>query len=247
MTIPRSAGAETLSEDRPLDWSLISSLLERAYGNPRHGNPQDPTDCLFYLMLTRKTSIARARLMYSRIRLRLPQWKCLIDLSEEQLRHLLAGGGLEGTKARSMKKVAAVLLERFGAVTLDGLRSLPDQKCLEFLLKLPGVGLKTALCVMMYSLGRDMFPADAHCVRVLQRMGAIPVGIGHRTAQKLLMRLVPPNSAYKLHVNLIAHGQSVCKPRNPLCQTCVVRVSCAPSETLQFVAESGIRPSPGTL
>lgn len=209
------------------DWESIAGLLEAAHGNPRHGNPENPLDCLIYLMLTRKTPITVGQRVFQRLRQVVPSWQDLLSMDNLRLEAVLAGSGLEATRAQHLRQVVQSLQDHFGTVTLDPLREWPDADCLRFLTSLPGVGAKTALCVMMYGLGRQVFPADAHCIRILQRMGVIPAHLQHRPAQRRLACLVPPNLAYKLHVNLVAHGQTVCRAARPLCGSCVIRAHCA--------------------
>ncbi|MHB9145731.1 MAG: endonuclease III domain-containing protein [Symbiobacteriia bacterium] len=150
-------------------------------------------------------------------------WDRLPDLDTSEIAAALHGSGLEEIRARHIREVAVKLRDHFGSVTLEPLRSWPDDECTRFLTALPGVGTKTALCVEMYALDRQVFPADAHCIRVLKRLGVVPPYIQHRPAQRLLANVVPAELSYKLHVNLVAHGQQVCRPRQPRCNQCVVR------------------------
>lgn len=210
-----------------MDWESVSRALEVAYGNPRHGNPEDPVECLIYLMLSRKTPIAVAGRMLKRLEVLVGHdWNRLPEISEKDLAATLHGSGLEEIRAHQIHLVAVTLRERFGRITLDPLRNWSDDACFRFLTELPGVGAKTALCVMMYTLGRQVFPADAHCIRILKRMGVIPEHLEHRPAQRLLAKLVPGEFAYKLHVNLVAHGQAVCRAVDPQCDQCVIRQYC---------------------
>lgn len=209
-----------------MDWEGLAWTLAERYGSPRHGNPTDPTDCLFYLMLSRKTPIRTAEKMYARLKAELPNWDSLLQLTREQLAELLHGSGLETIRAGHLLEVAGLLRARFGSVTLEPLRQWSDDECLNFLVSLPGMGMKTALCVMLYGLDRQVFPADAHCIRVLQRMGVIDTRLSHRPAQRELARMVPGHLGYVLHVNLVAHGQQVCTARHPRCGECVVASYC---------------------
>jgi len=210
-----------------MQWHEVESALSATYGSPRHGNPRNPTDCLFYLMLSRKTPIGTAGRVFERLRTHATPWDTLPDLPEEELLALLYGSGLEAVRATHLRQVAMLLNERFGRVSLEDLREWPDEASLSYLCTLPGIGMKTALCILLYGFNRQVFPADAHCIRVLQRMGAIPAGLAHRPAQRQLAELVPSELGYSLHVNLIAHGQQVCPAGRPKCAICAVRSYCA--------------------
>lgn len=221
-----------------MDWETVSRLLEATHGNPRHGNPYKPVDCLFYLMLSRKTPIATAARIFGRLKELAPDWNDLLTHTPAELATAIRGSGLEEIRAAHIRQVVDHLSGRFGSVTLDPLRTWSDAECLKFLASLPGVGAKTAYCLMMYAMDRQVFPADAHCIRVLQRVGVIPAHLAHRPAQRQLAGLVPPHLAYKLHVNLVAHGQQVCRAVRPACTACAIREHCAyPSYRAEQAAE----------
>jgi len=211
---------------RILDWEAIARLLEAEYGSPRHGNPTDPTDCLLYLMLSRKTPITAAMATFERLKAACGEWDALPGMSPATLRQALEGTGLETIRGQQMQEAARTVADRLGTVNLCALKGMADEECVQFLCGLPGVGLKTAYCVMMYTLGRAVFPADAHCIRIAKRLGVIPEGMEHRAAQRVLGRLVPPGVAYTLHVNLVAHGKAVCRAGRPYCEVCVVAGYC---------------------
>lgn len=222
------------------NWPTLSRVLEEAYGNPRHGNPEEPMDCLFYLMLTRKTPIQTGQRVFADLKRLAPSWADLLLMPRETIMRALHGSGLEEIRAGHLRQVAQILFDRFGSVTLDPLRTFADEECVQFLTGLPGVGVKTALCVMLYALNRQVFPADAHCIRILGRLGVIPQHLQHRPAQRQLACLVPREFAYSLHVNLVAHEQSICKATRPRCEACVIRSHCSYGNQAILAAE----PSP---
>lgn len=178
-------------------------------------------------MLSRKTPIAVAGRTLARLQALVGRdWNRLPATGQREIAAVLHGSGLEDIRAEHIREVAIQLQNRFGAVTLEPLRSWSDSECLKFLTGLPGVGAKTALCVEMYTLDRQVFPADAHCIRVLKRLGIVPVHMQHRPAQRLLAKVVPAEVAYKLHVNLLSHGKRICKARQPQCAECAIRRFC---------------------
>lgn len=221
-----------------MDWSLLDWALSAAYGNPRHGVPEDPFDCLMYVMLTRKTPIDAGRRVFERLKTRHRTWVELLTLERSALIQELAGTGLEETRADDLTLAVDRVVEEFGAPTLERLRKWPNQKCISFLTSMRGVGPKTARCVLMYSLGRSVFPADTHCIRVLARLGVIPEGTEHDRAQALLDHIVPRRFSYNLHVNLVAHGQQVCSAEDPSCSVCSIRKMCSHYRVL---CRSGVR------
>jgi endonuclease III len=100
------------------------------------------------------------------------------------------------------------------------------QEVYDFLTHLPGLGPKSALCVMMYSLDFDVFPVDVHVNRVAARIGAIPSGLKHYQAQQRLPALVPKGLSRKLHIAFVVHGRKICFSKRPACERCPISDLC---------------------
>jgi len=95
-----------------------------------------------------------------------------------------------------------------------------------YLTDLPGVGLKTARCVMMYALDRSVFPVDTHCMRLFVNLGLLERRMRFEYAQDLLQDRVPEEIRRTLHVNTVAHGRETCVPRSEQCHRCVIADLC---------------------
>jgi endonuclease-3 len=136
-------------------------------------------------------------------------------------------GGIADQKARRIQQILAAVEEREGRVDLDRLHDLDDEAAEAYLLSLPGVGPKTAACVLVFSMGRAAFPVDTHVHRVTTRLGWIPAKTTADAAHRLLAPQVPPGIRYDLHVAMITHGRTVCRAQRPRCDICVLREECA--------------------
>jgi len=136
-------------------------------------------------------------------------------------------GGIADQKTVRIQRILAIVAEREGRLDLTRLHELDDGAVEAYLTSLPGVGLKTAACVLTFSLARPAFPVDTHVHRVATRLGWVPVSAGAARAHALLRDLVPPDVRYDLHLALIAHGRAVCRARRPACEGCVLRLRCA--------------------
>ncbi len=131
-------------------------------------------------------------------------------------------GGLANTKG---PRIQAILGELGEHPDLDWLADAPREPALEFLTSLPGVGRKTAACVLIFAFGRPEIPVDTHVHRVGGRLGLFPEGASFDEAHDEMLRVVDPEDAYELHINLIRHGRAVCRPR-PRCDRCALRRMC---------------------
>jgi len=210
--------------------ATIANRLHGEYGSPTHGNPSDPLDDLIFIMLTRRTPISKARAVYECLRTQEKgSWEAVHEKGRPYLSSQVRELGMGNQRVDDILEVLERIRNEFGAMDLSPLAQWSDDEVQEFLQSLPGVGQKSALCVMMYSMNRHVFPADAHCIRVLKRIGIVPPDIAknHRRAQRFLADIVPGEVAYRLHVNLVAHGQQVCTACNPECDNCVLRKMCA--------------------
>jgi endonuclease-3 len=96
-----------------------------------------------------------------------------------------------------------------------------------YLRKLPGVGPKTAACVLMFNLNRPAMPVDTHVHRTSQRLGLILPNVNADKAHAIFARVLPPEWVYPLHVNLITHGRRICHAQRPACAQCLLYSECA--------------------
>ena len=111
------------------------------------------------------------------------------------------------------------------APDLDWTETAPREESLEFLLDLPGVGRKTAACVLIFTWGIPEIPVDVHVHRVGGRLGLFPAKASFERAHDEMLAITDPEDAYELHINLITHGRRVCRPQ-PRCEECGLRRMC---------------------
>lgn len=142
----------------------------------------------------------------------------------------IAAGGLSGKKSKSIRALLDAITARFGTPTLEPLRNMNDRDAEAFLTALPNVGKKVARCVLMYALGRPVFPVDTHCWRIARRLGWVrrTQKSGHcapRDADRLQAK-IPPELRFSLHVNLISLGREICTARKPNCAACPIDPWC---------------------
>ena len=131
-------------------------------------------------------------------------------------------GGLGKQKAPRIQAI----LERLGEQPdLDWTETAPREESLEFLLSLPGVGRKTAACVLIFTWGIPEIPVDVHIHRVGGRLGLFPPKASFERAHDEMLAIVDPEDAYELHMNLIRHGRALCRPK-PRCGECELRRMC---------------------
>lgn len=204
----------------------IERRLRAAYGQPRHHNPSDPLDDLIFVVLSRMTQETKYLRTYWKLRRQMPSWGAVMDVPADDLVEVIQDAGLAPTKSRHIQAILREVQRREGTLDLRRLRELPDEEVESYLTSLPGVARKTARCVMLYTLGRDVCPVDTHVWRIMRRLGIVvnrPWSEGN--AQQLESAL-PRQLRASLHVTLIAHGRATCRSRRPRCPECTLMALC---------------------
>lgn len=200
--------------------------LEAVYGEPRNDDPQDPLDELVETILSQSTSNVNSRRAFEHLKARFPSWEEARRARASSIERAIRGGGLARVKSVVIKNILDEIVKRNGALDLGFLRDAPLSEAMAFLTSLKGVGPKTASCVLLFACGRPLFPMDTHIFRILRRMEMIPARASDTAAHESMLALIPEGKHYSLHINLIRHGRSVCRPREPECGRCALLDFC---------------------
>lgn len=206
----------------------IYALLVQAYGTPDWRPSGDALGELVGTILSQHTSDVNSGRAYAQLVAAFPNWEAVRDAPVEQVAQAIRVGGLANLKAQRIQEVLRVLTDRLdGApLSLDFLANLPLAEARAYLRSLPGVGPKTAACVLLFSLGMPDFPVDTHVHRVSKRLGLIGSRVSADQAHAIFASTVPGEWAFPLHVNLIQHGRRVCHAPRPDCERCPLRLEC---------------------
>jgi endonuclease-3 len=205
----------------------ITSKLIARFGNQSLGNKRNPFNEFLYILLSSKTPPTRYREIYSLLKRHFPKNDQLAVTNWKKVAKVIKNAGLQNRKARAITKTARILLKKFGRVTLSPLRKLADNEIEIFLISLPEINKKIARCIMVYSLDRDTFPVDSHCLRVSQRVGWInPDSRATDDIADFLQDGIPKGLRKDLHIGMVLLGRSHCTPSNPNCNSCPLNLYC---------------------
>lgn len=133
--------------------------------------------------------------------------------------------GLYRNKARVIREVSRIILEEYGG-SLKPILEKPFDEARKALMKLPGVGTKTADVVLLFSAGKPTIPIDTHINRVSKRLGLAPKNGDYEKVRLALQSLFNPEEYMDAHILLILLGRKYCRARNPSCQECPVNALC---------------------
>ncbi len=224
--VARIAGAVALTTMARVPATTVERRLRTAYGRPWHGNKRDPLGETIYIILSAQTREAEYQRAFATLWQRYRSWEAVRRASRTDVADLIRFAGLADRKAGQIQDLLERVRSDRGTTSLRFLRDLEDDAALAYLEGLPGIGSKSARCILMYALGRDVLPVDAHVWRISQRLGWI--GGGRHPDQRRsgeLEATVPPRLRCSLHVTMVAHGRAVCRAR-PSCGICCLRDVC---------------------
>lgn len=210
----------------------VAEVLRTEYKDYSHHNKSNPLDELLFIICSIKRSEKVYLSSFKALKKEFPSHKALLEAPIEKISGILASAGLQNQKALMIKQTLTAITERFGRPTLTPLKKMSDAECEDFLIGLHGVGRKVAHCVMMYALGRQVFPVDSNCWRICCRLGWIKSslnGNGYCSVKEMesLQSKIPPHLRFSLHVNMVSHGREICSLTNPNCNICVVKSYCS--------------------
>jgi endonuclease-3 len=157
---------------------------------------------------------------------RYPSWQAIADAPTDEVITTIQVGGLAQQKAPRIQAILRAVESRSPDWDLGFLRQLPLDEARAWLRALPGVGPKTAACVLLFALGLPAMPVDTHVERVAKRLGLIPAKASPEQAHHLLEALVDPSDYYTFHMLLIKHGRRLCSARRPQCNRCPLAPDC---------------------
>ena len=203
----------------------IRDRLRELYGKPEWKPHGHPIAELVRTILSQNTNDLNRDLAYERLRERFPTWVHVRDAPLDEVAEAVRPAGLADTKAPSIQEALRRATVDGGEPDLDWLADADRDEALAYLTALPGVGRKTAACVMIFALGRPEIPVDTHVYRVGGRLGLFRERASFTEAHDEMLRITDPEDAYELHINLIRHGRAVCRPE-PRCEACALRRMC---------------------
>jgi endonuclease-3 len=222
----------------------ILATLEAAFGRPDWRPTGRPLDELIQTILSQHTSDINSARAYQMLVERFPTFAAIRDAPMPLVAEAIRSGGLAEVKAQRIQAVLRALSPDGGPPVLPDLAPRPLDEARRFLTDLPGVGPKTAACVLLFALGRPALPVDTHVHRVSRRLGLISARLSAAAAHAVLEAMTPVADVYSLHVNLIRLGRRVCRAPVPRCGACCLRDGCPyPAKTV-LVASPREEPSP---
>ena len=204
----------------------IHQRLLAVYGEPTWRTPLPPVDELVSTILSQNTNDLNRDRAFNSLRAKFSTWEKVRDANVEAIVSAIRPAGLANQKGPRIQQVLQAITAERGSLDLSFLAGLPIEEARAWLTKFNGVGPKTAAIVLCFSLNMPAFPVDTHIYRVTGRIGLRPEKMTVEQAQPHLEALLPPETYYAAHLNLIRLGREVCHARKPDCPNCPIRKLC---------------------
>ncbi|MEA2393263.1 MAG: endonuclease [Solirubrobacteraceae bacterium] len=183
----------------------------------------DPLGELVLTVLSQSTNDRNRDVAFLRLRERLPSWEAVRDAPVEEVEAAIRPGGI--SKVKSVR-IQAILRAIGDDLDLSWMRDAPVADSRAYLCALPGVGRKTAACVLLFAYGLRDVPVDTHVSRVGTRLHLLEPGAPFDRLHDQMLAITPPGAELELHVNLLRHGRRTCHAQRPACASCALRRMC---------------------
>jgi endonuclease-3 len=207
----------------PARVARIRALLREQYGVPAGPPHRRPLDELILTVLSQSTNDRNRDVAFLALRDRFGSWDAVRDAPLQAVEETIRPGGISKVKSLRIQQILRAIGEPLSLDRLAG-ESVADAR--DYLVSLPGVGRKTAACVLLFSFGMREVPVDTHVSRVATRLGLLRPGAPFTEQHDALLAMTPPGAELELHLNMLRHGRRICHARAPECGACVLYRIC---------------------
>lgn len=226
----------TTSTTPSVHLAQVYALLIATYGAQKNTPDYDPLGGLVGTILSQHTSDINSGRAYQQLITTFPTWEEVRDAPTPLIAEAIRSGGLANIKAPRIQDALHMLTEQQKADEYTGsldhylreeLVKRSPEEALRYLRRIPGVGPKTASCVLMFDMDMPTMPVDTHVLRVSKRLGLLRPNVNADQAHEIFAKSTPHEWVYALHVTLIRHGRQVCHAQRPACDRCALYSECA--------------------
>ncbi|MFV1956157.1 MAG: endonuclease III [bacterium] len=204
----------------------LRNQLRKQFGIPEKRSKRPVLDELIMTVLSQNTTDVNRDRAYRALRNRYSTWEDALRGNIGDLEEAILPAGLGPTKSVRIMQILKRACEEGNCSGFDKLNTMSREDARSFLLSLPGVGPKTAACVLLFSCDIPAFPVDTHVFRVCGRLGLLPENAGREKAHDVAEEFFPEADYLEVHLNIIKLGRTVCRPKNPLCTKCPLSGKC---------------------
>jgi endonuclease-3 len=201
----------------------LRARLREMYGVPVMAPHGDPLGELVLTVLSQSTNDRNRDVAFLRLRDRFVSWEAVREAPVDEVEAAIRPGGISKVKSVRIQQILRAIGD---PLVLSWMRDAPVARSRDYLVTLPGVGRKTAACVLLFSFGLRDVPVDTHVGRVATRLALLRPGAGSAEQHDSLLALTPRGAELEFHVNMLRHGRRTCHAQRPACGVCALRRMC---------------------
>jgi endonuclease-3 len=201
----------------------VRARLRDLYGVPAAKPHRRPLDELILTVLSQSTNDRNRDVAFLALRERFSDWAAVRDAPLTEVEAAIRPGGISKVKSVRIQQILRAIGD---PLSLDWLADEPLEQARDYLCALPGVGRKTAACVLLFSFGMREVPVDTHVSRVATRLALLRPGAPFHEQHDELLALTPPGAELEFHLNMLRHGRRTCHARAPECTSCRLERMC---------------------
>ncbi len=208
----------------------VRDRLREVYGQPLMAPHGHPIAELILTVLSQSTNDRNRDVAYLRLRRALSSWEAVRDAPLAEVEEAIRPGGISKVKSVRIQEILRAITadprDPAQELSLDWLPRVAVAEARDYLVALPGVGRKTAACVLLFAYGLHDVPVDTHVSRVGMRLRLLRPGAPFEELHDQMLALTPAGQELELHVNLLRHGRRTCHARRPACGECALARMC---------------------
>ena len=207
----------------------VRDRLRLVYGIPVLRPHGDGLAELILTVLSQSTNDRNRDVAYFELRERFPTWEEVRDAPVDLVEQAIRRGGISKVKSARIKAILGAVTDTGpepGTLSIDWVAEGSVPAAQEYLCSLPGVGRKTAACVLLFAYGMADVPVDTHVSRVGSRLGLFRPKAPFEELHDTMLELTPRGQEWELHLNLLRHGRRTCHSQRPECRACALRRMC---------------------
>jgi endonuclease-3 len=199
---------ETMNLVKPPRMTALRELREAENGSP--------LSILIGTILSARTRDENTSAVVKKLFAKYKSARSLAQAKVSDVEKIIKSTGFYHVKAKRIIEVASLVDSKYSG-------KVPDT--LDELLKLPGVGRKTANCVLVYAFEKPAIPVDTHVHRISNRLGIVQTKTPEETELELIEK-IPRKYWLKINDTFVMYGQNICKPISPMCDVCKIKKEC---------------------
>ena len=217
-----------------LTTSILKSL-KKEYSLKTNRSHGDGISELILTILSQNTADRNSGQAFANLLTQFNSWDQVLHADTRQIKKQIQIGGMSNTKSKTIKKVLNIVKEQNANYDLSFLKKMKRKDALDWLINLPGVGSKTASCVLLFAYGIPFIPVDTHVERIAKRIGLVKNKLNYNKVQNELEFMMKKKDYGLFHLSFIEHGRKICNAKKPICSKCPIDKLCKKNDVTNSI------------